>query len=411
MNEPTKDPKAIAESVPPTGNWRRNMWSVWLGELFAIAGFNAAMPFLPYFVQELGVTAPGQVEIWTGLLSSSGAWAMAVMSPIWGSLGDRFGRKLMLTRALFGGAVLIGAMALASNVQHLLVLRTMQGAVTGTVAAAYTLVAASTPPDKRTYALSIVQMGVYLGASLGPTLGGLAVDVWGYRASFALTGLLLACGGVMVSLLVREERADTGHKDPPSLASGLRLALASRAVLAVFAVRFLVDIGLRIVNPLLPLFVQFLSADQARLASVTGLINSATMITTTVGTLFAARYSERLGTRRVLWVSLVGTALCYIPQAAVHSTDQLLILKALSGLAMGGVLSTLSAELAAAAPEGRQGTVFGLQSTVHSIANAIGPLIGGALAASYGIRQPFAVGGLVLAAAAGLLILNRSRAA
>ena len=252
-------------------------------------------------------------------------------------------------------------------------------------------------------------MGVYLGASLGPTLGGLAVDVWGYRASFALTGLLLACGGVMVSLLVREERGEKVRSDVPSLASGLRLAMASRAVLAVFAVRFLIDIGLRIANPLVPLFVQFLSASQARLASATGLINSTTMITTTIGTFLSARYAGRLGTRKVLWASLVGAAFCYIPQAAVHSTDQLLLLKALSGLAMGGVLSTLSAELAAAAPEGSQGTVFGLQSTVHSIANAIGPLIGGTLAASYGIRRPFAVGGLVLAVAAGLLTLNRSR--
>ena len=149
VSEPAEDPKAPAASTPPSGDWRRNMWAVWLGELFAIAGFNAAMPFLPYYVQELGVTAPGQVEIWTGLLSSGAAWTMAVMSPIWGALGDRFGRKLMLTRALFGGAVLIAAMAMASSVQHLLVLRTLQGAVTGTVAAAYTLVAASTPPNRR----------------------------------------------------------------------------------------------------------------------------------------------------------------------------------------------------------------------------------------------------------------------
>ncbi len=409
MSEQRRQSDDLGQKRATRLDWRRNLYVVWLGELLAIAGFSAAMPFMPYYIQELGVTSAGQVELWSGLLSSAGAWTMGIMSPIWGSLADRLGRKLMLARALFGGAVLVGAMGFVSNVNQLLVLRLLQGAVTGTVAAAYTLVVAGTPAEQRGFALGMVQMGVYLGASLGPTLGGFAVDCWGYRACFVLTGVLMAAGGVVVATLVRETRTEAMAGKGDSLVDGLRLVLRSPGILSVFGMRFVVSSALRMVNPMLPLFVQALVPSQDRIASLTGLINSASMVTTAVGTLVAARYADRVGARKVLLVCLVSAALCYFPQAMVANVTQLVILKALAGLAVGGVVSALSAALARAAPEGRQGAVFGLQSSVHSAANAVGPMLGGALAASWGLRVPFLAAGLGFALASSLLVMIRPR--
>lgn len=391
-------------------NWQRNLYAVMLGELLAIAGFNSAMPFMPYFVQELGITAPGQVELWSGLLSSMQAWTMGIMSPLWGSLADRLGRKLMLTRALFGGAILLGAMSLVTNVQQLLLLRLAQGAVTGTVAAAYTLIAACAPSEQRAFALGLVQMAVYLGASLGPSLGGLVADTWGYRASFAVTGVLLGAGGIVVAVLVREARSTLLTSKAGSLREGLHLVVRSPRILTVFGIRFLVSAGLRVVNPMLALFVQALAPTQERIASLTGLITSVTMVTTSVGSVAAGRYGGRVGARRVLLVSLIAAGLCYSVMAAVQDVTQLLVLRGLSGLALGGTVSALSAALAAATPDGRQGTVFGLQSSVHSLANALGPVLGGVLAASWGLRVPFVVSALGFALAAALLVLAMSTA-
>jgi DHA1 family multidrug resistance protein-like MFS transporter len=400
----------IEDAAAPKLNWRRNLYAVMLGELLAIAGFNSAMPFMPYFVQELGITAPGQVELWSGLLSSVQAWTMGIMSPIWGSLADRLGRKLMLTRALFGGAVLLGAMSLTTSVQQLLLLRLIQGAVTGTVAAAYTLVAACAPSERRAFALGLVQMAVYLGASLGPSLGGLVADSWGYRASFVVTGMLLGAGGVVVAILVRESRSTLLTSKAGSLRGGLRLVVGSPRILTVFGIRFLVSAGLRIVNPMLPLFVQALAPSEGRIASLTGIITSVTMVATSIGSVTAGRYAGRVGVRKVLLTSLIAAGVCYSLMAAVQDVSQLLVLRGLSGLALGGTVSALSAALAAAAPDGRQGTVFGLQSSVHSLANALGPVLGGVLAASWGLRLPFVVSGLGFGLAAGLLVLVISRA-
>jgi len=389
--------------------WRRNMWAVGLGELLAIAGFNAAMPFLPYYVQELGITAPGQVEVWTGVLASANAWMMAMMSPVWGVLADRMGRKLMLTRALFGGAALVGGMALVSNVQQLLGLRFAQGAVTGTVAAAYTLVSAGTPPRERPYALSVVQLGVYLGASLGPTLGGLAADLWGYRACFAATGLFLAAGGIVVSLLVREDRPAHEEGDD-STVQGLRAIAALPAVLVVLSIRFLFSAALRVATPLLPLLVQSLAPNATKVASLTGLIDSVYMVTTGLGALLAGRFGREIGPRRLLFVCLVMAGALFLPQALAKSLATLWIARALCGFAMGGIIGTLGAELAAAAPPGRQGTVFGLDSTVHSVGNALGALLGGALAASRGLPLAFVTTAIGLLGAA-VLVAAGSRTA
>ena len=118
--------------------WQRNLYALWVAELVAIAGFTVVIPFLPYYVQELGVTESEQVKLWSGLLFAFHAVAMAIFSPIWGSVADRYGRKLMVERAMFGGAVVMGAMGFVQNVQQLVILRALQGCLTGTIPAATT---------------------------------------------------------------------------------------------------------------------------------------------------------------------------------------------------------------------------------------------------------------------------------
>jgi DHA1 family multidrug resistance protein-like MFS transporter len=182
-------------------------------------------------------------------------------------------------------------------------------------------------------------------------------------------------------------------------------------VLRVFAIRFLFSSALRMVSPLLPLLVQSLATDKSRVASHMGVMSSVYMATMALGTVVAGRYAVRLGVRRVLMGCLLAAAGLYLPQSVVVSVSQLLLLRALTGLAIGGLVSSLSAQLAEAAPEGRQGAVFGLQSTVHSVANAVAPVAGGALAASMGLRVPFVLAGLALALASVVLVYGRMRTA
>lgn len=372
--------------------WRRNLYVIWAAELVAIAGFAVVFPFLPFYVQELGVTETHEVELWSGALFASQAVTMAFFAPVWGALADRFGRKLMVERAMFGGAIILSLMGFAQNVQQLVILRAIQGIFTGTVPAATTLVASSAPRERAGYALGLLQTAVWAGASVGPLLGGLLADAWGYRAAFFVTGALLFVAGLTVWRFVDED-----FRPPPrgtwdsgaGLWSGLALVFRTRALLSVFLVEFLGRTATRLIGPVLPLFVQSLAPSTTRLASLTGLMSGVSAGSSAIGAATLGRASDRLGYRRVLLFCAAGVALVYLPQSMVTSPWQLLALQMLLGLAMSGVLAALSALLSNLAPEGRQGAVYGLDTTVVAAANAVGPMLGASTAALMGLRAPF----------------------
>jgi DHA1 family multidrug resistance protein-like MFS transporter len=388
----TKSSWDVGGELKTVQTWQRNLYTLWVAELVAAAGFTVVMPFLPYYAQELGVTDLAQVEFWSGVLFASHALAMAVFSPLWGSVADRYGRKLMVERAMFGGAVVMGAMSLVQNVQQLVLLRTLQGCLTGTIAAATTLVASSVPRQKSGHALGLLQMAVYSGASAGPLLGGLVADQLGYRAAFVVTGTLLFLAGITVALFVHEE-FEPPHREAGSRKSSFWLetkaVLRSRELLVVLGIELMMRLGSRIMGPVLPLFVQTLAPGEARVASLVGLITGLGAATTAVGAILLGRASDRFGYRTVLVGCATGMAVVYIPQFFVTTPFQLLILQAAAGAAMGGGMAAMGALLANLSPEGRQGVTYGLDWSVVSAANGLGPVTGAAVAMGLGLRVPF----------------------
>jgi len=394
-------------------NWQRNLYVVWVAELLALSGFNVVFPFLPYYIQDLGVTSLEEAEMWSGILFASHAVLMGIFAPIWGSLADLYGRKLMVERAMFGGAVLMAAMGFVRNVPQLLILRALQGCVTGTVAAATALVASGTPRERAGYALGLLQTAVYGGASVGPLLGGFMADALGYRPAFWVTSALLLVGGLLVLFLVKEPSGPPIQKRGAKSRGawqGMVLIVRSRALLTIFSVRVIMRLGVRIIGPVLPLFVQTLLPAGAPLASVSGLVSGVGSMASAIAAVVLGWFGGRLGYRRVLLACAVGATLFYAPQFFVTTPMQLLVLQAGAGLAMGGTLSAVSAMLASMSPQGRQGAVYGLDSSAVSAANAMGPMLGAFLAASLGLRYAFlCAAGTCSLAALGVLVLVPSR--
>ncbi len=389
---------------------KRNLYVIWAAELMAIAGFTVVIPFLPYYVQELGVTDPEQVAIWSGLVFTGHGVTMAILAPIWGSLADRYGRKLMVQRAMFGGAVVLGAMGFASNVQQLAILRTIQGGLTGTIPAATTLIASSVPREKSGYALGLLQMAIYVGASAGPLLGGLVADTLGYRAAFWVTASLLFTAGVSVFFLVEERvKPSQPEKDSPAEGfwRGLALVLQSRALLVIFGIRLITRLGLRMMGPMLPLFVQSLMLDGERVASVTGLISGVGAATSALGAVALGQLGDRVGYWRVMVACTLGAAALHVPQFFVSTPTQLLILQAAAGLVLGGIVASVSATLANLAPKGRQGVVYGVDTSATSVARAVAPMAGAAIATGLGLRFIFlCTAGIFALAALGMMGLS-----
>jgi DHA1 family multidrug resistance protein-like MFS transporter len=376
------------------GTWQRNLAALWIGEVIAIAGFSVTLPFLPYYVQELGITGVDRVAFWAALVASAQGTTMALVAPLWGLLADRYGRKIMVVRAMFGGAVVIGAMGFAQNVYQLVILRAIQGTLTGTVPAAMTLVASSAPPQRRGFAIGVLQMAIYLGSSVGPLLGGLIADSLGYRATFWTTGALLFLAGVLVSALVREqftppEEEEGAERRKPRLLDGLLLVLRTRALLSIFGIRMLMNMAFGVIAPILPLFLQTIAAPGIKIASLAGTISGLASAASAGAAIVMGRVSDRVGPRRVLLVCGALAGVLFGLQAWANTPTQLLLLRALGGVATGGILASVSSLLAALAPKQRYGAVYGVDTSMMAAANAIAPMLGAALTASWGLSSAF----------------------
>ncbi len=412
---------STTSDTPPS--WQQNLRAIWFAELVAIVGFAIVIPILPLYVRELGVQGERQVRIWSGVIFSAQAVTMAIFGPIWGALSDRYGRKVMVERAMFGGSLIMTFMGLAQSPQQLALLRAVQGALTGTVTAATALVATSAPSDRAGYALGTLQMAIYVGASAGPLVGGVVADTLGYRAAFFVTGGLLLIAALGVLVFVKEpDQTDPAPDDPTTspdeevtlgrrVLNHLAPVLTSAPLLTVLGVRLVMRFASCLPRPTLPLFVETIAPPDTRVATLTGLITGANALGGAIGGRQLGQLGDRVGYRLILAICALGSVICYAPQSMVERSMWLIPLQAGAGLAMGGILASISASLAALAPKGREGIVYGVDASVVSVANAIGPMMGSSLAAWLGLRAPFLAAAVVfvLGGIAALRLLPRLR--
>src|SRR3954468_3179767 len=114
-----------ASTIDPEGSapWRRNVYAVTAASFMGYTGFTLVMPFLPLFIGQLGVTDVGEIAMWTGASLGITPALTAVLSPAWGRLGDRFGRKIMLERSMVSFVIMMSAMAYVTRPWHVFAIR------------------------------------------------------------------------------------------------------------------------------------------------------------------------------------------------------------------------------------------------------------------------------------------------
>jgi len=370
-------------------SWKKNLYVIFAAELIVIMGFSFVTPFLPLYIQEVGKFTDDEAAFWSGIAGFAAGLSMFLSSPIWGILADRMGRKPMVLRAMFGGGVVIAATGLVHSVFAIVGLRFLQGLLSGTVAAASALVAASTPRDKLAFAMGMLMVGVYGGNAVGPLIGGVMAEKLGFTASFLITGGILCVGGLIVTMYVSEKFTPPDKSETTSVKGMLKLA-RSREILPILGVTLALNAGPGILSPILPLFIQELSpAGSAETAA--GLAFFLMGLVATGSSFAAGKLGERYSLKTILIVSCIGSALLYLPPMLAHSSAQLLIFIAIMGLLRGGMISSSSTLIALVAPATQQGIAYGVNQSASSLGGAIGPIIGGALATPLGFRAIFAV--------------------
>lgn len=399
--------KQLRSLRPPGTPWGRTLAIMFFAQMGTAIGFSNIHPFLPLYVKEIGSTSGLSVELLAGLVYSAQAATMMVASPVWGALADRYGRKLMVERAMFGGSVLLLLMAFVRSAEQLVLLRAVQGLVTGTLSASNALVASVVPRSRTGFAMGVMQVGLGAGVAFGPLVGGVVADAFGYRAAFYVTAALLFLAGTMVLFGVREDFTRE-HASGFAVLRGFRRTwfeiLGRDGVPLAYSMEFLSQLGRMMVVPIIPLLVLELMVDPNGLNTFTGLVVGAGSAATTVGAIYLGRLGDRVGHHRILVVSAAAAAALYAPQSAVTQGWQLLALTALVGVALGGVLPSIAALLARYNRPGDEGAVYGLDNSVAAGGRALAPLLGSLIAIGLGLRAAFLGAGLVMAVAAGLAV-------
>jgi len=377
----------------PSEAWKKNLYVIFAAELIVIMGFSFVTPFLPLYIQQAGNLSDKDAAFWSGIAGSAAGISMFLSSPIWGILADRMGRKPMVLRAMFGGGVVIAVTGLVHNIYGIIALRFLQGLLSGTVAAASALVAASTPRDKLPYAMGLLMVAVYGGNSVGPLIGGVIAERAGFTAAFLITGGILCIGGLIVTMLVAEDFVPPAKAETTSIGGMLRLA-KSREILPILGVTLALNAGPAILSPILPLYIQELNpAGSAETAS--GMAFFLMGLVATGSSFVSGRLGQRYSLKKILIVSCIGSALLYLPPMLASNSTQLLIFIAAMGLLRGGMISSSSTLIALVAPATQQGIAYGVNQSASSLGGAIGPLIGGALAPLFGFKMIFAVTAVV----------------
>jgi MFS family permease len=358
-------------------------------QFLAMFGMTMYLPFLPLYVQRLGVVEVSAAASWSGVLFGVGFLFAGIMAPVWGHLADRWGRKRMLLRAAVGSGAVLCAMAFARNVQDLLLLRILHGSVGGFVAATTALAVTLVPENRVGHALGALQSASMAGLIVGPFVGGWLVDLWGFRPLILFAACLLFAGAAAVALGVTEDPSTLRPAGGPGLLDDFRFVFDSRHLASASGLQFMVQLSLMSVQPVLALFVMELGPAGGQVGRSTGLVIAATGFATLFGAFWLGRRSDRRGPVPVLQVCLLGAGLAYLPQAFVPGLTSLVLLRVVLGFFVGGIQPAAQSLITRGTPKSRRAGVLGITFAAGLFGNAVGPVLGGAVAALAGVRAPF----------------------
>ena len=382
---------------------------LWFAEFTAIFGFSFCFPFLPIYLRDLGLHSPNELAFWSGLAGGASGFALAITSPMWGAIADRYGRKAMLARAMIGGGLTVVLIGFARGPIDVVVLRFLQGASSGTVAAATALVASGTPRHQVGWALGILSSSVATAGALGPALGGLvSAYAQNERVLFLAGGFLLLVATLPVVLLVQEPPLERREADASSALTLLRQVgggtLAAIAVLLL--AQALLQVSFSAFQPLVAL--RLLAHAGGDVSTVTGITFGAIGLASAVAAVLYSGAAKRRGYLQVGIATAVLMGLAEVACGIVPSVPTIVVAGAVAGLAYGALQPAVSSMIGLEAPRIVQARVFGVSASATALGMGIGPLLGGVSAAEAGLTAGLGLAA-VLAIAVGIVLAVRGR--
>jgi DHA1 family multidrug resistance protein-like MFS transporter len=394
----------------PEEAWSRNLTILLTAIFIEEVGWSLNAPFLPIYIQSLGVPDPKGAALWAGLVMAASMAINSPMTPVWGALADRFGQKLILLRALVALTVSNLAAGLVGDVGQLMTVRLITSFFTGLVPLSYAIIASSAPQARMAESVARLQTVTIVASSLGPLIGGILVDRVGVRPGyFFATGLCVA-GFLLVLLSFQNPERPLSQA---AKEGGARAGWRSLLPLVPLAViLFLAQVVDRSFQPLIPAYVEELGgAAVGGVGFWSGLTVSLAGAAMAVSALVAARLSRRHSPVKLLAYALVGGALLCAPISQLGAVWQLVVTRPLLSLCVGGAATLV---FTVGGMMGLSRGSIGRSAVLvmgQQMGGSLGPLLGGGVA-QWSLRGVFLIDSALYLAAlclVGTMIRRRAR--
>jgi DHA1 family multidrug resistance protein-like MFS transporter len=374
----------------------------------AFFGFEFSGSFVPLYVRYLGVTDVGEAALWSGLIAGVAPLGAALMAPVWGAIADRYGRKPMVLRAMFAISLVSLGMSAAPNVPVVFVLRLTLGLLAGFTAMAMALAVSVSPRDRVGQTVGMMQTAQLLPVAVGPPLGGVISDHFGLRANFLTTGILVGLSSLLLVFLFKEDRAASAGAKKDKRRSGGREMIRIAGFLPTMALLFLAQFVDRSLPPMLPLFLSEIHTPQAQLATISGSTIAAGAVAAGTAASIYGRLARPGRIWRLLTLAVLGGIVCVGLLSLTQHWEQVIALRFVLGLFVGGTLTmgyTLGTGLV---PPERTGLALGVLSSAAMVGSASAPFVAGLLG-RFNLRAVFGADALfyVFALVVILVFLRR----
>jgi len=360
-----------------------------------LVGFGITFPDVQLRAESYG--APGWL---IGVTLASYYFVQMAVSPRWGRLSDRIGRKpvLLLCGGLSAASMVLYALARpAHGVVWLLASRLLAGVGAANVVVAQAYVTDVTAPDERPAALGRMSAAVSAGLVLGPVVGGFLAHAGGNLLLGLVAAAASALGAVWILVAVppRPPIVERAEGEAPGRAqSAFSLFRSNPALARLFAVAVTGWFALACLEGTFGRLIHHnLGMGQLEFGLLLSLEAGISLVQGILYPLLARRLSPEALLRLSYGLQAVGLML--MPFAP--GLGALALFSTLFGLGVGAASPAINGRASYLVPPDRQGEVFGLLQSSRALGFLVGPILGGVLF-DWRPAAPYLAAGTVLLA-------------
>ena len=374
--------------------WKRTVYISLVCVFCTAFGVSQLAPILPLYFHDLGVQTPEAMSLWSGLATGATYIIVCLTAPFWGRVADKKGRKITLIRSSFGMALCNALIAFQTTPEGVVLIRLIQGLVSGFYSASITLIASETPIERTGWALGLLASANLAGSLIGPLLGGYIADTVGIRNDFIIVGALMGLAGVLATIFIHENYVPKPNPEKLSIRKLKEQIPEFNSIVALCVASFIYAICIMSLQPVISVYIKgIVPSDTENLAFIAGAVFSAMGIAQLMSSSPLGKLVDKIGPRKVLVVSLIYVGILNIPQAYVSDVYQLAIIRFLQGFGLGGMLPALNTYLSSKTPREFTGQVFSYNQSCLFFGYFLGSVGGASLMAWLGFTTLFWVSG------------------